>query len=418
MEAVPVGAVLRAAIVDPNNPQVQLLTEGTEVTAEFLGKLRSRGIAEIVISTRDLAVINTFQSQGRSRKVPPPHTYVQSLRFNDQTKEIDKRVHRGESMEIGEITEPVLLRIDRPTDCPYDKERQSRWADENDADVEQLGQFFEQSCEGKSVDVGKLQQQCDDILRRLKEDQDALVCLAGTPFSSEYPSRHAVHLASMALAMGVEMGLDYVHLIDLGIGCLIHEVGMQKLGVEQFESQSRISRDKLRKLADHPVHAIEVASELGDGISDTAKLVAYQIHERLDGSGYPRGRSGGQIHALARIAAVADTFVALLAPRPHRLGVQGYHAMQHLLDDVRAGKLDPRPVRGLLRATSLHPIGSFVELSNQQIGRVIRTGGADYDKPTIEVWRNEELEGEPQIINLQKDDSIAIERSIPSPKAA
>ncbi len=418
VDSVPVGAVLRAPISDPNNPHVHLLTQGTEVTAEFLAKLRARGIAEVVISTRDLALINTFQSQGRSKKVPPPHLYLQSLRFNEQTKAIDKRIHRRESMEVRGGGEPVFLRIDRPTDQPYDATLQSQWANENDAEIEQLGQFFVKSCKGQTPDAAQLQRVCEDILRRLQEDLDALVCLAGTPFSSEYPSRHSVHLASMAMAIGVEMGLDHPNLLDLGVGCLIHDVGMQHLGVKQFDTKSTITREGLRRLADHPVHAIEVASQFGDEISLTSKLVAYQIHERLDGSGYPRGRSANQIHALARIAAVADTFVALLAPRSYRLGIQGYYAMLHVLDEVRAGRLDPRPVRALLRTTSMYPIGSFVELSNQQIGRVIRTGGEQYDRPTIEIWPDSDLSGEPEILNLQKVHSISIQQPIPSPRAA
>ncbi|MEM1067528.1 MAG: HD domain-containing phosphohydrolase [Planctomycetota bacterium] len=418
VDAVPVGTVLRAPIGDPNNSQVQLLTEGTEVTSEFLDKLRSRGIAEVVISTRDLALIHTFHSQARSKRVPPPHTYLQSIRFNDHTKAMDQRVHEGDTLEIGEAAEPMLAQIDRPVDCQYDKKLQSSWANQNDADVQQLGTFFQQTCDGETADVKTLRQQCEDILERVRADFDALVCLASTPFLSEYPSRHAVHLASMAMAIGVEMGLDHEQLIDLGIGCLIHDVGMQQIGLRQFDNKSTITRDGLRHLADHPVHALEIASKLGDEVSDASKLVAYQIHERLDGSGYPRGRTAGQIHALARIAAVADTFVALVTPRPHRLGVQGYHAIQCVLNDVKEGRLDPRPVRGLLLATSMHPIGSYVELSNDQLGRVIRTGGAHYDKPTIEMWSKEDPEAEPEIVNLQKDDSVKITRSVPSPRAA
>ena len=168
----------------------------------------------------------------------------------------------------------------------------------------------------------------------------------------------------------------------------------------------------------HPVHAVEIAGQYGDEVSDNAKMVAYQIHERLDGSGYPRGRHADQIHELAKIAAVADAFVALTAPRPHRLGIQGYYAVKYILDDVKAGKFDPKVVRALLEITSLFPIGSYVELTGQQVGRVIRTGGADFDKPTLEVWPRDDLDAEPAVINLKEETTIQITGSIASPKAA
>jgi HD-GYP domain-containing protein (c-di-GMP phosphodiesterase class II) len=222
----------------------------------------------------------------------------------------------------------------------------------------------------------------------------------------------------MAMARGVELGLDYSNLIELGIGCLIHDVGMQQVGLEWFQSKTTVSARAIEKLADHPVHALEVAASLGDTISDAAKLVAYQIHERLDGSGYPRGYKAGEIHMLAKIAAVADEFVALVAPRPHRLAVQGYYAIKHILDGTKQGKFDPRVVRVLLQTTGLFPIGSFVELTNDQIGRVIRTGGALFDKPTIEMWPASDLDSKPAIVNLQEDDAIQIVRTLPLPRAA
>lgn len=220
------------------------------------------------------------------------------------------------------------------------------------------------------------------------------------------------------MAIGVELDLDYPNLIELGIGCLIHDVGMQQVGLEWFNSKAPISSRAIEKLSDHPVHALDVAAGFEDRISDAAKLVAYQIHERLDGSGYPRGCSVNQIHTLAKIAAVADEFVALVAPRPHRLGVQGYYAIKHILEETKLGKFDPTVVRALLKTTGLFPIGSYVELTNDQVGRVIRTGGALFDKPTIEMWPTSDLGSKPVIVNLQDDPTIQIARTMPLPKAA
>ncbi len=414
----PIGAKLRSPIADPQNPNVRLLTAGVTITASFLEKLAARGITSVVVSQRDLAIMNTFKPQGRRTKVPPPHHYVQSLRVNDHTKEIDKLVHSDGALEIDEIESPLAEQIQRPVDCPYADGLTNQWAADNDRQVETLGEFFDDTVNGSGAQVEPLREHCLDILDRLSEDPDALVCLAGAPYESEYPSRHAVHVASMAIAIGVEMGLDKPNLIDLGIGCLIHDIGMQKVGVAQFQNRSTVTAGHLRQLADHPVHTVEIAGKFAPQISTSSRMVAYQIHERLDGSGYPRGRPAEKIHPLARIAAVADSLVGMLSPRPHRLGIQGYYAIKQLLEDTKEGKFDPRVVRALLRVTSLYPIGSCVDLSNQHIGRVIRAGGSQYDKPTIEMWSSDDLGGTPSIVNLQEETSVQITRSIPSFDAA
>ena len=116
-------------------------------------------------------------------------------------------------------------------------------------------------------------------------------------------------------------------------------------------------------------------------------MVAYQMHERANGSGYPRGRTIEQTHPLARIAAVADSFTALVSARPHRAGMLPYFAVEKLVRDTAKGLFDPQAVRGLLQAVSLFPIGSYVELNDGYVGRVIRSNAFDYTKPIVEAWK-------------------------------
>ena len=209
------------------------------------------------------------------------------------------------------------------------------------------------------------------------EDLDLFVCLGINPPSDDYPTRHSLHVAMLAMAIGAIAGWDEATLIELGIGCLIHDVGMERVrGVNPRDSRV-FSRSEFEEIAKHPVYTLELIRQQPDRIPPASRIVAYQMHERCDGSGYPRGRTGCQIHELAKIAAVADVYVALVSPRPHRPGTIPYHAMERILHDVKAGLLDPNVVSALLRTVSLFPIGSFVGLSDGRIGKVIRTNGGN-----------------------------------------
>ena len=115
-----------------------------------------------------------------------------------------------------------------------------------------------------------------------------------------------------------------------------------------------------------------------------ARTVAYQICERWNGSGYPRGKSGFQIHPLARIAAVCDVYVlsARRAPiaRPTRSIVRSY-------------KLSPTPARPVRRGNNpLFSANDFTlshrhlcPANNGQIGRVMRTNTEAFDRPSLEI---------------------------------
>jgi HD-GYP domain-containing protein (c-di-GMP phosphodiesterase class II) len=184
--------------------------------------------------------------------------------------------------------------------------------------------------------------------------------------------------------------------------------------VNLFDTKDKLTDGQLSKLANHPVKAIEVVTKYGDSLSQEVRMVVYQIHERCDGSGYPRGFHAEQIHPLAKIAAVADAFVGMVSPRKHRYAIQGFSANLALMEDAKNGKYDPRVIRALLHSTSLHPIGSRVELSNGRVGQIVRSGGANYVSPTIRMWSPNRMEAEPTIIDLAMERSLRITRSLPA----
>ena len=83
--------------------------------------------------------------------------------------------------------------------------------------------------------------------------------------------------------------------------------------------------------------------------------VAVQHHERLDGSGYPRGTSGESLTPTGRILAAADTYRAKLEPRPHRRELTPEEAAAYLRAEVKAGRLDGDAVDAVLVAAG-HPV--------------------------------------------------------------
>jgi DNA-binding CsgD family transcriptional regulator len=76
--------------------------------------------------------------------------------------------------------------------------------------------------------------------------------------------------------------------------------------------------------------------------------IVVQFRERMDGSGYPRGLSGGAISRPARILAVADVYQALREPRPHRPARSADEAARFTRAEAGAGRLDPDIVEAVL----------------------------------------------------------------------
>jgi DNA-binding CsgD family transcriptional regulator len=85
------------------------------------------------------------------------------------------------------------------------------------------------------------------------------------------------------------------------------------------------------------------------GLAELA-AIAVLHHERLDGSGYPRGLSGNAIPTTGRVLAAADRYATLTAERPHRAAYRPDDAAAVLRDDVRAGRVDGPAVEAVLTA--------------------------------------------------------------------
>jgi hypothetical protein len=130
--------------------------------------------------------------------------------------------------------------------------------------------------------------------------------------------------------------------------------------------------------------------------------VALQHHERLDGSGYPRGLRGEEILPFARIAAVADVYDAMTADRPFRAAVPPHEAMGVVL--AAAGtKLDAWYVRRLASRLAVYPQGTIVRLSSGELAVVVRQGNRS-DLPVVRVVADPALQPvQPQEHDLGAD---------------
>jgi len=235
------------------------------------------------------------------------------------------------------------------------------------------------------------------------------------PDTDQYPFSHALQTARLAMAMGAMLGIDKQGLVEMGTGCMLHDIGMLRLDRNVLNCEQPLNQIQRLEITKHPAITFDSVHRMF-GLSMGSRMVAYQMHERLDGSGYPRGRMAAQIHPWAKIAMIADSLIAMTSPRPHRPAMLPYDAMVELLAMTRNGKLDLEAIKGLLRAVSLFPLGSFVELSDGRIGKVIGANGEHFTRPIVEI-SPEDFESEAEVMNLVSNEWLTIVRAVAGPPA-
>jgi HD-GYP domain-containing protein (c-di-GMP phosphodiesterase class II) len=324
------------------------------------------------------------------------------------SRRFDDEILGGADLVARPQGEPFAAAMRTHGDRLYDKEITQKSLHAVEKSSQQLSETYSSLRAGNSTGLHAAELITRHALVQVAEDRDLFVCLGIQPTSRGYPSRHSMRVSMLAMAIGTTLGWDARTLADLGIGCLLHDVGMLEVPAETYGKTQILAYPDFARIAQHPVLTMEALARHIDRIPHPARLVAYQMHERCNGTGYPRGYSGSRIHELAKVAAVADVFVALVSPRPHRPPLVPYHALKKILYDTKAGLYDSKVVRALLKTTSLFPIGSCVALSDGRVGRVIRSTGDAYDRPIVEAWKPDEPSHTRSVVDLSGRSELRI----------
>jgi HD-GYP domain-containing protein (c-di-GMP phosphodiesterase class II) len=409
MSTLRVGAVLASPIYDSEN--TKLLAPAIPITEELLEKLRKRGVSSIAVHERDLARLAAFQPHGTSNNALPGRPGVRAPVDSELTRVLDEYADAGQ-LPLGPMGEPFANAVKPRDPVSYDRDAMNDVAEHHQQCVEQLDSFYGSLKNGDNVDLSLVNSISQDTLVKAAEDLDLFVCLGINPTADSYPGRHSMHVSMLAMSIGANMGFDQKTLTELGLGCLVHDAGMLQINQKAFQARRVLDPLEFTEITKHPARTFDMLAENLDELPAAARMVAYQMHERCNGSGYPRGRTASQIHLLAKVAAVADTFTALVSPRPHRPGMLPYRAIVKILEDVKNGLFDPAVVRALLNTVSLFPIGSYVALNDGRVGKVIRSNGALYDRPVLEVWNRTNLFTRPEIVDLGQMPDLRVVRSL------
>jgi len=140
------------------------------------------------------------------------------------------------------------------------------------------------------------------------------VRLAAKDASTE---EHTRRVAMLAVEIGEQLGLSPTRLRSLAIGGLLHDIGKLSVPDSILQKPGPLDDDEFDVVKLHPERGRELLNELG-GFDETVRRLVLDHHERLDGSGYPRGLADAELDLATRILSVCDVYDALVSPRVYR----------------------------------------------------------------------------------------------------
>jgi HD-GYP domain-containing protein (c-di-GMP phosphodiesterase class II) len=159
---------------------------------------------------------------------------------------------------------------------------------------------------------------------------------------------HSRGVAELAAQAGTRLGLPTADVVMIRRAALVHDIGMIGVPSGVWDEPGEWNVSQRERARTHP-YLTERMLARTPLLAQVGRCAALH-HERLDGSGYPRGLAGEAISLPARILGAADVYNALRQPRPHRRALATGDAEQAMRGEVRAGRLDGDAVQAVLEA--------------------------------------------------------------------
>ncbi len=225
----------------------------------------------------------------------------------------------------------------------------------------------------------------------------------------ESEARHMVNTTILAMEIGLELGYNKSGLFELALGAFLHDIGIIRYS-DLTRAARKLTGSEYEEIKKHTIHGLEIIKRIGNIPHEIIRVV-HEHHERIDGSGYPSGLKNGNIHENAMIVGIADMFEAMTHARPYRKKMPPYDALKELIN-MGADVVEPQYVEALVHRIGLYPIGSWVELSTGEIGKVIETNKKFPLRPTVSAiyTRGGYKLKESKLIDISKQPVVFIRR--------
>ena len=173
------------------------------------------------------------------------------------------------------------------------------------------------------------------------EDGEAVTLLdADSPERTIRLAAHALNVAQVVARLAGSVP-NWAEELSLAVGAaLVADLGMIQVPDDVLDSPELLTPPQRVLVQKHPAASVSIVSQMR-GHDERLIEAVYQHHERLDGSGYPERVRGEAVGPVARLLAVADSFVGMQSRRPYRPALSAKHAMVEIERAAAEGRLDP-----------------------------------------------------------------------------
>ncbi|MES2772276.1 MAG: HD-GYP domain-containing protein [Pseudomonadota bacterium] len=264
--------------------------------------------------------------------------------------------------------------------------------------------MFNEARLGKAVDTEAAQKLVSDISSSVMRNHSALISLARLKSIDDYTYMHSVAVCALMVALAKQLNLDEQQTQSVGLAGLLHDLGKSFIPLAILNKPGKLTVEEFKIIKTHPEAGFQLLEKTPN--SDPVALdVLLHHHEKIDGSGYPKGLKAEDISLFAKMGAICDVYDAVTSDRPYKAGWDPSSALRQMAE--WPGHFDPQVFQAFVKSLGVYPIGSLVSLKSGRIGVVIDQTSKSLLMPRVKVFFSKKLDARipPEIVDLSRPHS-------------
>ena len=292
------------------------------------------------------------------------------------------KLHHIDEVDIAFRTDdpgPDTARDESPSAQTYHAASAAAIAAYHEA-VDGMKSIFEQAIQQGIVQKDQIDIGFNPLVQQVHQEKDVVSLLLVLNSTDDYTYQHSVQVGMISYYIAKWLGQSEPEAVLAGKAGYLHDIGKGLIDPAILQKPGKLTAEEYERVKKHSIYGYELLQR--SGLPAEICLTALQHHERLDGSGYPYGLRGDEIHPLAKIVAVADIYSAMISSRVYQKKRDLLFVLREL-HRCSFGQIDPHITQLFIQHMVPNFIGKKIQLASGEMGTIVLTHPTDVFRPLV-----------------------------------